>query len=84
MESLIGVILPPIIDLVNTKISNEKVKFVVSFLICSAMGVAVNYPKLKFVSLEEVLGSIALIFAGAQASYRLYWKTSNIRRIVNE
>ena len=80
MVELIGFILPPLIDLINKKISNSKTRFVVSFLTCVGVGVGMNYGKLNVNSLGEVLGAIGVVFASAQVAYKLYWEKSSLRK----
>ena len=79
MTELIGLLLPPIIDLINKHIGKEKIKFVVSFLVCMVVGVAMNFNDLNTESIGDLLGSISVVFASAQASYKLYWEKSSIR-----
>jgi hypothetical protein len=77
MQDLIGFILPPVIDLVNQKISNAKAKFWIAMAICMIIGTIVNLDKLN--DLNGLLGSIAIIFAESQAVYKTYWGTSGAR-----
>lgn len=79
MTGLIGIILPPFIDLVNKHIQDKRIKFLVSLLVCIVLGIMLEANKLKYSSAEDILGSIALVFASAQTSYRLYWKGSTLR-----
>lgn len=85
MESLIGFVLPPVIELVNQKISNPTVKFLVSLVISAAVAVAIKFNELKFASAEEIFSSVALIAVEAQIAYRIYWhKDSPIRQAINK
>lgn len=75
-EAFIGLLLPVVVDFVNKYVSNSKWRFVVSVLVSVGVGVVLNYESL---SLEDILGSAAVVFAAAQASYKLYWHDSALR-----
>jgi hypothetical protein len=77
LQNLIGFILPPFIDLINTKITNDKLKFWVSMLFCVVVGIVINLDKLN--NLQELLGSLAIVFATAQVTYKTYWEKSVVR-----
>jgi len=78
LTNLIGFILPPFIDLINTRVANSIVRFWISMLFCVAVGVIINLEKIK--NPEEFLGSIALVFATAQITYKTYWEKSAPRQ----
>lgn len=78
VSNLIGLFLPPAIDLINTKVANEKARYVVSVLICMLVGVLTNLDKLS--NIDQLMANIALIFATAQTTYNLYWKKSKSRK----
>lgn len=79
IQNLIGLFLPPVIDFVNTRIMDARLRFVVSMLICLAVAVVVNVGDLVPFNPQELLGDIALVFAAAQTTYQLYWKRSDTR-----
>lgn len=78
INNLIGVILPPMIDLVNSKVADQKMRYIVSVLICVLVGVLTNLDKLS--NIDQLMANIALIFATAQTTYNLYWKKSKSRK----
>lgn len=80
MIELIGFLLPPLIDLVNKKVSDKRLNFIVSLLMCVCVGVGVNVGNLNIDSLGDVLGSVSMVFASAQVAYALYWKKSELRK----
>jgi len=85
MTNLIGFLLPPLIALVNQKLTNPTVKFIISIVVSLLVAVAINYQKLAVSSPEQILGSAALIFTEAQIAYRAYWTpTSPVRELLNK
>jgi len=77
VEVLLGVILPPLIDVINSKVKDSKVRYGVSLLVCVLVGVVLNR---QSVSMVNVLGSASLIFASAQTVYNAYWQESGLRK----
>ncbi|MFA5014015.1 MAG: hypothetical protein WC549_00545 [Actinomycetota bacterium] len=82
MQNLIGLILPPIIDLVNSRIANDRIKFLVSVVICTLIAAAVNYQQLNVNSVGAFLQSASIVFTESQLVYALYWKKSSVREAV--
>lgn len=78
-QQYIGVILPPIIDGVNSRISNSKLRFLVSLLICIGAAALLNPDQLLAGDVGEFLGTSSFIFAQAQIVYNTYWKKSAAR-----
>ncbi len=76
-QDLVGFLLPPAIDFINSRVANSKIRFVIAMLICLAVGVVVNLDKIK--DPAQLLGSAAIVFATAQITYHAYWKQSEIR-----
>ena len=80
LKDMIGFILPPLIDVINTRIINANVRFVVSMVISVAVAVVVNLEQLQTGSWEELLGKAGIVFAEAQIIYKLYWEKSETRQ----
>jgi hypothetical protein len=78
---ILGVILPPIIDLLTKKVTNSKLRFGISLGVCVLIGAAINFRNFK---VEEILESVALVFTSAQIIYRTYWKTADLRSDSNK
>ena len=76
-QNLIGLVLPPIIDLINNKIADSKIRYWVSMFICFAVGLLLNLDKLS--NWESLAGNIAIVFTTAQITYNTYWKKSELR-----
>lgn len=74
---LAGFILPPVVDLINKRISNSKVKFLVSLGICVLVGAVFHLKELT--NATEILKTISLVFAESQVIYKMYWEKSSIR-----
>lgn len=79
IELFIGAFLPPLIDVINKRVLNPKVRYLISLLVCIIVGVAFNYNTL---SLENVLESSAIIFASAQTVYKTYYGESKMREVL--
>lgn len=78
---VLGAILPPFIDLLTKKVTNSKLRFGISMLVCILVGVGINY---QTFSLSNILGSVGLVFASAQVVYRIYFKDSKFRSSENK
>lgn len=76
MNDLIGLVLPPVIDLVNHKISSSSLKLLISVAISLVIGALLNLDKLNLNSAPEVFKSGLVVFGSAQVTYQLYWKDS--------
>lgn len=81
LSLVLGAILPPIIDLLTKKVTNDKVRFGISMAVCVLVGVAINY---QTFDLQNILGSVGLVFASAQVVYRTYWKNATLRSPENK
>ena len=79
LENLVGFILPPVIDVINAKVKDERLKYVVSLLFCVVVALALKFQEVKVGDVGAFLATAGLIFAEAQTIYRLYWKKSEIR-----
>ena len=61
-ELLAGAIMPPVIDLINSKIAHPTVRYFISISICLVLGAIFNLGKLNP---GDILASGAIIFAAA-------------------
>jgi hypothetical protein len=77
MQDLVGFILPPVIDLINRKVANAILRFWIAMAVCVLVGVIVHINELN--NLENILGSIGVIFAESQIVYKTYWANSGVR-----
>jgi hypothetical protein len=73
---ILGVLLPPVIDLVNRYVSNEKGRFLIaigfSILVGGIWSVIQN-------GWENVAKDIGLIFATSQIVYKLWYEKSGLQ-----
>lgn len=75
-ELLVGTILPPLIDVLNSKVKNSNVRYALAVMMCLLVGVAFNY---KNLNVYDFLASGAIVFASAQSIYKVYWRDSSAR-----
>jgi len=75
--SLIGFLLPPVIDLINNKIASSYVRFWLSVLVCAIVGAFIEWAFVGVLTIEGVSTQILLTFAMASLSYGALWKGSN-------
>jgi hypothetical protein len=80
IEAIIGAFLPIIIDFLNKKVDDSRIKYAVSLIVCLIAGAFIN---INDINLNNFLASGALIFASAQTVYHTYWEKSNIRKTIN-
>jgi len=81
LSLILGAVMPPIIDLLTKKVADSKVRFGISMAVCVVIGLAINY---KTFTLENILGSLALVFTSAQTIYHTYWKDAGLRAAENK
>lgn len=77
IQNLVGFALPLVIDFINKRVADSKLRFVVSVLVCLVTGVLFHLDKLH--KPEDLLVNSAIIFAEAQLIYKLYWEKSTPR-----
>ncbi len=87
--NLLGILLVPLIDLVNRKISDSDLRFWVSLLICSIVGVGINFVdnngfhfQTLSLGFESISTSILSIFAVAQITYKAGYEDSDAQKFV--
>jgi hypothetical protein len=76
LEILVGIILPPFIDLVNRYVKNGNWRYVASLVVSLVVGGLLSLNEL---SLQNVLESGAIVFAAAQTVYKTYYASSGVR-----
>lgn len=79
IEMGIGIVLPAIIDIINTHVTESKARFVVSLVLPVIIGAAMNFQSLSGGDVMAVLQSASIIFASAQTIYKTYWEKSDLR-----
>jgi hypothetical protein len=79
--SLIGFLLPPLIDLINRKVGDSDARFWISVSICMLVGVGFEYISngMAFLGVEPTVSSIFEMIGIAQISYKALWEGNPIR-----
>jgi hypothetical protein len=77
LQNLLGFFLPPVIDIINNRIADTRVRYLVSMAICLLIGIILNLDKLG--NVDALLENISIVFITAQTTYNLYWKNSDAR-----
>jgi len=78
--SLVGLFLPMFIDFAVQKITDDKLKFIVAFLICALVGGLLWLAGGKNGGIEGVSLSILSVYALCEASFKLFYKNSELRK----
>ncbi len=76
MNDLIGLALPPVIDLINHRVSNSTLKLFISVAISLVVAALLNLDNLNVSNAQEIFKSGLVVFGSAQVTYSLYWKDS--------
>jgi len=85
---LIGIIFPPIIDLINRFVKDSAVRFLIAFIICTIVGVFLNWIETGFIYADRLLafqsisGSILAVYGASQISYQFY-KDSSVQKTID-
>jgi len=87
MITLIGFLLPPIIDVINRFIKDSSLRFLVSVLICGVIGLSLNYITTDgfktYVTMMDyadgISSAIIQVFGWAQLSYKAVWENMPVR-----
>jgi len=81
IEAIIGAFLPIIIDFLNKRVNDSRIKYIISLIVCLVVGAFIN---INDITISNFLASGALIFASAQTVYHTYWEKSDIRKTINQ
>ncbi|QGH72336.1 MAG: hypothetical protein [Podoviridae sp. ctg2L5] len=85
---LIGIIFPPVIDLINRFVKDSAVRFLIAFIICAATGVFLNWIETGFVyadrltTFQSISASILAVYGSSQISYQFY-KDSGVQKAID-
>jgi hypothetical protein len=82
----IGLLMPPVIQILNKDIPGEKEKerFLATIAICLTAAAILKWNELMVGSIDQLLASFTLIFVEAQVVYKLYFKTSAVKGFIDE
>lgn len=78
LQNLLGFFLPPVIDLINNRVADTRLRYWVSMLVCFVIGIVLNLDKLSDPKL--LLANAAVVFTTAQITYNTYWEKSKERQ----
>jgi len=85
---VLGVLLPPVIAVVQRPSWSNRLRSVVTVLICTAVGGMTAWLSgdlsLPGHSVEEILGAIAVVIVAAQTAHRNFWKTTGISDVIEQ
>lgn len=73
---IVGLVLPPIVDLVNKYVQNSKIRFLISIAFSLVVGGIVSVIQNGW---ENVAKDIGLIFATSQIVYKLWYEKSGLQ-----
>ena len=77
-SGVVGFVLPPVLAVVMQARWRPEVKGLVAFAACLAAAAGTVWLRGDPGRGEDLTGSALLVFAGAIATYRLYWKPTGI------
>lgn len=85
MIELLGLLLPPLIELINKKVTDSTWKFWISVVVCAIFGVLINFftHGNHLGSQDDVAKSILAVFAASQISFKTVWENSQMREKIN-
>lgn len=83
MDKIIGLILPPIIDIINSQVGDRRLRFLISFFFCAALGAGSHALRNGgFLGVEPVADDILWVFALSQVSYNLAYKDTTLQDMI--
>lgn len=81
-QELVGIALPLVVEFLNRDVHKEGERFVVTVVTCVVAAIALKWQELTYGSPEAVLTSASVIFLQSQAVFKLYFKDSNLRKLM--
>lgn len=81
---LVGVILPPFVQIINKDIPKERERFIVTIVICLFVGAILRWKSIAYGTPEDVLTSSSLVFVESQAVFKLYFKDSLLKEYIDQ
>lgn len=82
---IIGLLMPPLVDLINRFINDKSVRFLVAFSLCALLGAGLNWLQTQFMfespmhAFQEISASILAVFGSSQVSYNLGYEDSKMQ-----
>jgi high-affinity Fe2+/Pb2+ permease len=81
MLELIGLLLPPFIDIINRRVKDSDVRFVISIVVCVLIGLLLNFVEngSHLGNQNAIATSILTVFGASQLTYKGIWENSKAR-----
>lgn len=76
---LVGFILPPIVEILNKDIDDQRERFIVSCLVCFLVASLLDWKYIAAGTPEALIGTFTIIFAESQLVFKTYFANSTIR-----
>lgn len=77
-RDLVGLLLPPFIDIINSRVSDNRARYWIAMVLCFAIGILINLDKIQ--DPKMLLANASLVFTSAQITYHTYWEQADVRR----
>lgn len=76
---LVGFILPPVVEVLNRDIDDQRERFIVSCLVCFFIAAILDWKYLAAGTPEALIGTFTILFAESQVVFKTYFANSTIR-----
>jgi len=80
MELFIGLLLPPIIEIVNKDVHNENERYLIALITSLLAAAFIDWNLIIHAHVITVLQTVAVYATEAQLMFNLYWKDSFLRK----
>jgi len=85
LDLVLAWIVPPVTDIINTRITDTRWRYVASLVVSLGVGLLATLPEiLQGRDGQEVLGSIATVFVASQTYYNLIWKQTGVHKTLKD
>jgi hypothetical protein len=81
---LVGVILPPFIEVLNKDVTDHNEQVIVTVLTCVLAATLLHWTELTTWSVDAFFGNLAIIIGESQVVYAMYWKNSVLKTKLND
>jgi hypothetical protein len=81
---LIGIIIPPLVEVINKDVKSQNERFLVTVVVCFLAAVFLKWNDIVYGSFADVLTSFGIVFTESQVVYKLYFRDSAIRYKIQE
>lgn len=87
VNALVGQAMPLLTEVINTKITDRRLRFAIAMLISVALGAVTTVLSGQIstteISAANLLSSMAVVFVSSQAAYNLWFKKSDLELKIN-